>query len=427
MPRSAVLLSLCVLAAIGGGCADAASAPTDATAALATLRLVSGDSQGASTNAPVPLPLEVRAADALGQPLSGLAVHFDIASGDGIVSDNIVLTDRSGIAISGAWTLGSAEGPQQVIARAAGHEVTFTAFAHTLPGGEWLVYERGGAIWQSMDTQPLPLQPTKRAYATAVSRDGSITFATAGTNVCIAAPGDSEPRCVSAGYYNISGLAWSPDRTQVVFSGQPILSTCRTTPPCVAPRMYLLALDASSMSVRPLVVDVADGWYAQGASWSPDGSLIAFGMRGGIWLVNPDGSQRRQVASVSGYAVTSVRWSPDGGKFSVSLWSETQCPWLCDSAVGTLDADGSGLRLVATASAETDHFVGNFSHGAPIWSPDGQRIAFGRSDCSSSWSPCSEDVSVVDVRGGTPRPFLENATLLAWYGRHDPYRAKTVY
>lgn len=152
--------------------------------------------------------------------------------------------------------------------------------------------------------------------------------------------------------------------------------------------------------------------------WSPDGSTIAFAMGGGIWLVNADGSQPRLLKDQVGgsYAVIAVRWSPDARKLAVSLEGTAHCPWFCDTAVGTVNADGSGMRVLATAMEAASQFVGASPHGAPIWSPDGGRIAFGRSDCSAGWDPCREQEWLVDAAGGAPQLLLDSATLLAWYG-----------
>ena len=136
------LLILATIVAILGACADVVATPdhvappADSAArpgALAKLRIVSGDSQVASLSAPAPRLLRVRATDAFGNPLAGVSVTFAVASGGGDISGSPVLTDDSGVAASSVWTLGSAEGPQHVIARAAAYELTFTAFARPLP------------------------------------------------------------------------------------------------------------------------------------------------------------------------------------------------------------------------------------------------------------------------------------------------------
>lgn len=283
-----------------------------------------------------------------------------------------------------------------------------------------LVFLRDGAIWQTSGSGSQPtglLQPSNEINAAAASRNGSIAFATGMNQICVAAPGASVPRCVSADHYDITGLAWSPDGSQVVFSGVPLMPGCSAAAPCMAPRMDLLSLSISSMAVRPLVLN-PDGSYALGASWSPDGSTIAFAMGGGIWLVNADGSQPRLLKDQVGgsYAVIAVRWSPDARKLAVSLEGTAHCPWFCDTAVGTVNADGSGMRVLATAMEAASQFVGASPHGAPIWSPDGGRIAFGRSDCSAGWDPCREQEWLVDAAGGAPQLLLDSATLLAWYG-----------
>lgn len=435
--RPRLLIAVTVVAILSA-CADGPTtpdrvrAPADSAAGPVTLpklRIVSGDSQSASPGAPVPLLLQVRATDLQGNPLPGVSVRFVVTTGSGGVSGSTAATNDSGVATSGAWTLGPAEGPQRVIAWAPGHEqVDFTAFARVPPAPDpdgqsaagKLVYVRDGAIWQSTDSQPLLLfRPANRIYAPAVSRDGAIAYVT-GTSlsqVCIAASGSTEPRCIDvSGHGNINGLAWSPDGKQVLFSGQLVVSTGNGTTSYFAERVELLAVDVARMLVRPIVAGVR-GVDAIGASWSPDGSVIAFANRGGIWLVDGDGSQLRElVAHVGGpYSAMGVRWSPDGRKFSLTLRDESQCDWLCNSAVGTLNADGNGLKVLAVANVATDQFVG--SHSAPIWSPDGKTIAFGRSDCSSGWDPCREDVSVAEADGGPPRPLLDNGILLDWHER----------
>lgn len=445
MPRAAAgpqsLILVTIVAALSA-CADVtathdhgATPPDSASQPVSRARLVivSGDSQSAPLNAPVPLLLQVRAIDALGNPVPSVAVRFSNASGRGEISGSGALTDTSGVAVSGAWTLGSVAGRQFVIAWAQGYEqVIFTAFAQTppptdpggQPAGERLVYVRDGAIWQATDSEALLLLKPEGEIQTAdVSRNGSIAFVAGPTNrVCVAESGSSEPRCSSTGYYNISGLAWSPDGSHIVFSGQPALSSCPSTPPCYLAQADLLALDAATMSVRPVAANVPRG-FALGASWSPDGSAIAFAAAGGVWLVNADGSELRELkARVGGpYAVKAVRWSPDGRKLSLNLSDESMCDWDCATAIGTMSLDGSELRMVATGSVAGYEFVGTWPHGAPVWSPDGQKIAFGYSDCSHGFGipgdPCRESVSVASASGGASQPLLQNATLLAWHER----------
>lgn len=79
--------------------------------------------------------------------------------------------------------------------------------------------------------------------------------------------------------------------------------------------------------------------------WSPDGSRIAFddGFTGNVFVINADGSGRRQLTS-GRLSSTSPAWSPDGGKiaYSQGLRGERL------SEIYTINADGSGKEKVAS-------------------------------------------------------------------------------
>ena len=124
-----------------------------------------------------------------------------------------------------------------------------------------------------------------------------------------------------------SGASWSPDGTRVAFSA------------------FSRAGDTVSPMSRAYVVDVAGGEatpisdetsFKTSAHWSPDGQWIAHDVArpmGGIrdvWISHPDGSDAHKVASLTGGSCCAV-WSPDS-------------KWLL--AEGG-DADGSGLYVIA--------------------------------------------------------------------------------
>jgi Tol biopolymer transport system component len=108
-------------------------------------------------------------------------------------------------------------------------------------------------------------------------------------------------------------------------------------------------------------------------SYSPDGRRIAFisGSKTNssyeVWVMNADGSGRRQVTKTS-VAEQEPGWSPDGTKLvyaSNSFDKDRQT----DLEIWTINVDGTERRqLTNNSSSETQ----------PAWSPDGSRIAFVR-------------------------------------------------
>ena len=109
---------------------------TAVAGAATILERVSGDGQSALVGTSVPDPLVVRARDAAGNPVTGLAVAWVIGEGGGSVAPQTSLTDAEGLA-STAWTLGSAAGTNTLTAVISGvGTVGFTATADpgTPPG-----------------------------------------------------------------------------------------------------------------------------------------------------------------------------------------------------------------------------------------------------------------------------------------------------
>ncbi|HYN82211.1 MAG TPA: GDSL-type esterase/lipase family protein, partial [Gemmatimonadaceae bacterium] len=94
------------------------------------LAIVAGDGQTAVAGSAVATPPAVKVTDAFGNPISGFAITFAVASGGGTITGGAATTNASGIATIGNWTLGTTAGPNTLTASGSGltpASVTFTA------------------------------------------------------------------------------------------------------------------------------------------------------------------------------------------------------------------------------------------------------------------------------------------------------------
>ena len=107
------------------------------------------------------------------------------------------------------------------------------------------------------------------------------------------------------------------------------------------------------------LTDSSDSDYY--ASWSPDGTKIAFfrdGSTRGLFVMNADGTGITQLTSS---VDRDPEWSPDGTKIAVSRLDEGV------SKIFVISSDGSGATLLPGNSTRDYD---------PTWSPDGTKIAF---------------------------------------------------
>src|SRR5207253_3107568 len=111
------------------------SAPTSGTIALsagaaATIAANSATSQSATAGTAVSTPPSVIVKDANGNPVTGVAVTFAVAPGNGAITGGSQTTNGSGIATVGSWTLSATAGANTLTASSgtlSGSPVTFTA------------------------------------------------------------------------------------------------------------------------------------------------------------------------------------------------------------------------------------------------------------------------------------------------------------
>ena len=108
------------------------------------------------------------------------------------------------------------------------------------------------------------------------------------------------------------------------------------------------------------------------ADWSPDGKEIVFirwksaaeNQDSQFLIVNPDGSNIRNVAVIEAKQLQSVRWSPDG-KYVVATV-------LVQGNYGSRDA----IALLDLQSKKTQWIVSTFSPGGAVWSGMKNQIAY---------------------------------------------------
>jgi Tol biopolymer transport system component/predicted Ser/Thr protein kinase len=209
---------------------------------------------------------------------------------------------------------------------------------------EWIVFDsnRGGnqdiyrASLPDGEQQQLTIEPADEFIPNISPRDDWITFhsfvngnrdifvmASEGTGMIQVTSKESADR-----YGN-----WSPDGNQLVFHSDrsgvtELWLTTRSGPdgPWSDPRQL-----TSSGGGSP--------------DWSPDGELITFSNAQGCWVVRPDGSGLRSIASQGRILVASAdpQWSTGGERIYFLAWSEEGPP--CIWSVGL---EGNEPRAVVT-------------------------------------------------------------------------------
>jgi TolB protein len=175
---------------------------------------------------------------------------------------------------------------------------------------------------------------------------------------------------------------WSPDRREIAFAGRDGTSAA----------WGIWVLDRATGQSRQL----STGPEHYEPDWRPDGSLIAFTdieRAGGIIIqsqisvIRPDGTGYRPVVRVQDryHSVGNASWSPDGTMLAFTLSSE---------------ASGGELYLFDYATSQVKRL---FSHPGwddidPAWSPNGRLIAFAAG--VHRGSATRHDIWVVDVESG---------------------------
>jgi adhesin/invasin len=94
---------------------------------------VAGDAQEAVVGTAVPTAPAVQVVDAAATPIAGATVTFAVVSGGGSVTGSSAVTNASGVATVGRWTLGTTVGINTLAASVGPLSRTFTAMGNGGP------------------------------------------------------------------------------------------------------------------------------------------------------------------------------------------------------------------------------------------------------------------------------------------------------
>ena len=180
-----------------------------------------------------------------------------------------------------------------------------------------------------------------------------------------------DPRRLTKEATAMTGLSWTEDGKQLVFSGfgNPADNTLWRVPPSGMARAQPLAFA---------------GEKAHSPANSRRGRRLAYS-RGvtdyDLWQIDARGSLKRLVAST--FHEISPQFSPDGRKIAfMSQRTGASQIWIANQ-------DGLDAQQLT---------YGSLYSGTPRWAPDGRSIAFDSLGADGRW-----DIYVIDAAGGQPR------------------------
>ena len=144
---------------------------------------------------------------------------------------------------------------------------------------------------------------------------------------------------------------------------------------------------ASTIAVLGLVTAAPAAASFPGA----DGRVL-FSSGGDLGTVLPDGSAGQALTTTPGVEEAQASWSPDGSRVAFRVGTAGTSDVL---QVAVMNADGSD-RTVLTS--------GDHHSSQPAWSPDGRKIVFRRSVPGDN---LSGDIWLMGADGSSPHPLLE--------------------
>jgi Tol biopolymer transport system component len=173
--------------------------------------------------------------------------------------------------------------------------------------------------------------------------------------------------------------AWSPDGKKLAFTRAPAggLDACLGPPftGCATFGIYVMGADGTG---APQLLSDAAGVDESGPRWSPNGKRISFTSdRTGdyeVWVVKADGTGETNLTNspttIDGFTWPPASWSPDGRRLAFGRTTAFDFS-LFESEIHVMHADGSNVQQLTDAETQGTAFT-------PVWSPNGRQIAFVR-------------------------------------------------
>ena len=374
---------------------------TAAHGPVSYIMIEGGAGQVAAPGSTLPQPLTVEVQDAYANPIPGATVTFIVISGagtlDGVTAVTAV-TDDSGRARSGRWTLGPSLGVQEIRAQVGAIQTTASArsyvrvcaepvpgtcsspmellFASTSDGEIYRIRAESSGLTK-LTTSWNNRAPTWSPDGRRIAFIREVEFGWYLGDVWLMDADGSNPvqRTTSGGY---GSVAWSPDGTRLAVSDE---------------GYYFARMSILDTAVGGMTLFTVEG--ARRPAWSPDGKKIAFIRPSGddgyetVWVIDADGISERQLTAPGGFIDYQIAWTPDGLEI---IYTDA-------GKIFAVRADGSARRQIPS-----DVLV----QGVQV-SPDGKWLAV--TTGLPAWKPT---VGYLPIGGGLVTPLMGEAFNPAW-------------
>jgi Bacterial Ig-like domain (group 1) len=355
---------------------NATFSETSTATGAGMVAIVAGDQQTGVVGTALAVAPSVRVTDVQGNPVAGVTVTFAVTGGGGSITSPTPVTDASGIAAVGGWTLGPAVGLHTLTATVTGiTPIQFVALA-TSPGGATAMVANAGNGQTVLAKTNVPVAPAVLVTDTAGAPVAGVTVtfavATGGGSVSGGAAVSDGSGIATVGSWTLgspglntltASLAGVPD---VVFSAT---GTVGSPDSVVIISGDAQSGDAGTALANPLVVEVRDSvgnpvanidvaWATLFGSLSPvSGPTDSAGRAQSTWTLGVNAISQTATATVSG--------------ITPALFGGTavfQNPTVLLALAGTDRirlTDSAQLNVTLTAPAPTGGVVVNFSVDNP--------------------------------------------------------------